>query len=193
MSTVRPGGATEGSRGCSEAWRARTPGFELTTSVAKGCALEGREKGPRISRLPRHSCETEGRWTEREYPIRLTFLAGSESSFVLVRPSPIRLPRMKHRKRWEHRREEFFRRVFSAVFLPLRCFILGRFGVGVGSVDGESERGWWGTPYAGGKLGELETRAPDGGLRCGRNGGVDVRGEGLSRALSGRNLRETSC
>ncbi len=43
----RPGGAKEGSRGWSEAWRAGTPGPELTKRVAKECALEGREKRPR--------------------------------------------------------------------------------------------------------------------------------------------------
>ena len=55
-----PGGATEGSRGCSEAWQAGTLGFELTKSVVKGCALEGREKGTRILRWHLSSCGLDG-------------------------------------------------------------------------------------------------------------------------------------
>ncbi len=43
-------------------------------------------------------------------------------------------------------------------------------------MDGSrANEGGWGIPHTGGKLGELKTRAPDGGLRRGRNGGVDVR------------------
>ncbi len=47
------------------------------------------------------------------------------------------------------------------------------------------ERGWWRTPHAGGELGELETRAPDGGLRRRWSGGGDVRWEGLLAPFQG--------
>ncbi len=164
------------------------PRWRNNQRYRKGCALEGREKGARISRPPLHSSRAEGPRPEREFP---NSPDSPSACGVLHHPrSPPRLPIPPHPKpaqsetpqRYESRREYPPEKLFSAAFPSLTVcpFLEGGWGWG--------ERGRTTTPLALGRLGELETRAPSSGLRSRRSGGASVRSQSPSRAPPGRTL-----
>ncbi len=82
--------------------------------VAEGGARLGERESP--GGWNNQRCRKDLRPGGARISIRLTFLAGAGWPWVFVRSRPIHLPRKRHRKRWEHRREEFFQKGFLCGF-----------------------------------------------------------------------------